>query len=141
MIEYYSPSLRKPKKYSYPGATRHSFHQEIGERVSIHEKPHVAVSELPAMLKEAHRKDAIIKDIVKRLDYKMGDVVTPSTEENVQLYGKEIRVVAIVDSYGKFGKACDWPANDNPMIIHAYSFQKKESFICTANWLKPVIPA
>lgn len=118
MIEMFSPSRRK-------SAFTHTRHQAYEYKAPI----------IPSMFKEAARRDALIKDLVSKLQYKEHEVCLPYTKEHQEEYG-ECRVTKICDSYAKFGKS-EWPENDMPMITHAFSIKQNSHFICTPHFLVP----
>lgn len=117
MIELYSPSRRK----TY---TRHQAYE--------YKAPAVIV---PSLFKEAARRDALIKDLANKLEYKVGDICMPYTKAHQDEYG-ECRIEKICDSYAKFGKS-EWPESDMPMITHAFSIKNNSHFICTPHFLVP----
>lgn len=96
----------------------------------------VSSSNIKPIFDEAIRRDKVIKAIVSKLEYRVGDVVKPTNEVDAEMYGNDILVEKICDTYGKYGKNEKWPEHDNPMLIHAYSKTKDTRFTCTANYLQ-----
>lgn len=126
------PSLRpKPKLlYQFPTTSHHtSGHTPYQHHSNNACKP---------IFDEAIRRDKVIKDIVNKLVYKVGDTTKPVNKKDVEEYGDVIVVEKICDTYGKYGRDEKWPEHDNPMIVHAYSKKKDIRFTCTTNYLQKV---
>lgn len=87
---------------------------------------------------ETVRKNAIIKELIGKIDYSEGDYTQPAAKENIEKYGTTILVESICDNYTKLGNTV-WPDNDMPMLITAYSVDTKERFFCTPNFLEPIL--
>lgn len=87
---------------------------------------------------EALRREKVIKDIVSKMTFKVGDVVKPVAPREQFVYGNDILVEKVCDSYGKYGKNEKWPEHDNPLLVHAYSRTKDTRFTCTVNFLQKV---
>ena len=91
-----------------------------------------------AMFAEALRRDKIIKSLVEKCPYKVKDIVQPKDKEDEAVYGKEIEILRICNSYAQFGRKEPWPEGDGPlMLVHAYSKDKNQYLTCTINYLKP----
>jgi hypothetical protein len=127
MLEYRLPS-RRPKPLSLVPTTP-VHHQYI--------PPKNVEMGNPGMLQESLRRDAIIKDLAASCKYKVGDVVKPTDPDSVKVYGSEVYVEAICDSYTKMGVKEIWPPSDCPMIVTAWSEKTKTRFICTPLYLSP----
>jgi hypothetical protein len=68
--------------------------------------------------------------------YKPGDKVVISPDVIPNIYGDDIEVISICDSYYKMGKLEKWPVDtDCPLIVHARAVSKKQNFFCTPNYL------
>jgi hypothetical protein len=90
------------------------------------------------MFNEAQRRDKIIRERIAQIKYKEGDHVKPWCQKEIDVYGDDIVVIKICDTYAKFGKNEKWPANDYKlMLIHAFSRKTKENFWCTPLYLVP----
>jgi uncharacterized protein YfaT (DUF1175 family) len=87
------------------------------------------------MMQEAKRRDARVKELYAKCPYRPGDTCIPVDAEEAELYG-EVRVVAIADSYSKFGKHEKWPESDNPMLVSFASAKTHETMWCTTNFLR-----
>lgn len=87
---------------------------------------------------EGLRRDRVIKTLVAELPYVKGDTVRPAKASHIDKYGNDLKVVAICDSYVKYGKDEKWPDSDLPMIIHVYSLKMDTTFMCTPNWIEKV---
>jgi hypothetical protein len=90
------------------------------------------------MFQEALRRDKIIKEEVEKLTYKVGDIVGISSEKGIKEYGEKVEVKNIMSSYHQFGRNEKWPEDDLPLIVTGYSLDKKLTFFCTVNYLKPL---
>ncbi len=85
--------------------------------------------------KKATERDAIIKQLVKEAEFKVGDVCVPKSTAEYNKYG-ELTVQAICDSYSKFGVYEEWPDNDNPLLVSCISSKTQGVVWTTVNYLK-----
>lgn len=81
-------------------------------------------------------RDRIVKELFRKCPYWVGHKVIPETEAGQKKYGTDIVVTGVCSSYAHMGKDEAWPTNDNPMIVSAYSNDKKMHFFCTIDFLK-----
>ena len=88
------------------------------------------------MFAEAQRRNNIIQRMAAECKYKKGDVVKVSDDVKPNVYGDNVQVISILDSYDKFGKNETWPKNDCPLIVHAFSEAKNQYFFCTPGYLE-----
>lgn len=87
------------------------------------------------MFLEAKRRDDIIRDLVSKMNYYVGDICRPFSNEEEDKYGNDIEVRYIADNYAAYGRHNDWPEDDHPKIVSAYSKKTQAEFICTTNYL------
>lgn len=126
MLEYLLPSRRPKPLSSVPSTVVH--------------KPYIPpqhVDMTSGMLQESLRRDSIIKELAKTCNYKVGDMVKPTDPDSIKVYGSDIYIESICDSYTKMGVNEVWPPNDCPMIVTAWSEKTKGRFICTPKYLSP----
>ena len=87
-----------------------------------------------AIYNEAKRRNAIIKELVKTFNYKVGDVVDCSNPQDQTKWGS-CTILNVLDDYQHMEKDHKWPGNDNPMIVTASS-AAGEIFFATTNYFK-----
>jgi hypothetical protein len=87
-----------------------------------------------AIYNEAKRRNAIIKELVKTFNYKVGDVVDCSNPQDQTKWGS-CTILSVLDDYQHMEKDHKWPGNDNPMIVTASS-ASGEIFFATTNYFK-----
>lgn len=117
MLAYYSPTRR----YKKPIAAT----------------PTSNLFPLKTLFSEAARRDAIIKNLVSKIDFGEGDTCEPYTEEAREDYGLVV-VEKICRNYTQLGRKEQWPNNDCPMLITCYSEKKDYRFICTTDFIRKV---
>ncbi len=118
----------KRKKTSWPSSYSHSKYT-----------PPAANDEVGALFKQAKTRDARIKALVKNLSYVEGEYVSPLTQAGRDKWGEQVVVEKICDSYAKMGKDEEWPANNTPFLITAWSDKENTRFFCTPGYLVSLI--
>lgn len=98
------------------------------------------VTQTPAvnveLYREAQRRDKIVKELFKNLQYKAGDDVVPVKCANPD---EELAtIVGVCSCYAHMNKDNDWPATDNPLIVTARRKKDNTIYFCTTNYLKKV---
>ena len=84
------------------------------------------------LFNEARRRDNIIKELVKKLPYKVGDKVVPADPNKKE---ESATIVGICTTYAHLGHEYTWPKNDNPMIVTARKDKDGTIYFCTTNYL------
>ena len=85
---------------------------------------------------EATRRDNIVKKKYHEFPLNPGDTAEPMNEHLEKTLGKRLIVVAIAKSYADLGKNDKWPEDDNPLMVHVKSYDKKADFYVTTNAIK-----
>ena len=123
MINIFIPGTKeKPKSYSVSSS---SYATSVNIP-PLHE----------SMQFEITRRDNIVKDLARNCPFKPGDTATPVSPAAKEKWGKKILVQKICGSYAHLGKDEPWPKTDNPMIITAWSHEKKTALFCTVDFLE-----
>lgn len=87
---------------------------------------------------ELSRREDIVKKLYASRPYDINDVVRPINDDDYTREGA-YRVMAIAWNYSLWrgtGKDSDWPANDNPMLVHAQNNLTGSSLFATINYFK-----
>lgn len=81
-------------------------------------------------------RDNQIATLARECPWKVGDIVSPSTEKDIKQYGY-VKVIGILSSYKDMAIATEWPVGNNPLIL-TISICKRpnEILFCTTNWLE-----
>lgn len=90
----------------------------------------------PTLFTELNKRQRIVADQYKACPYAVGDKCVGVAATDKDTYG-EVEVTHICRTYAELGKDYEWPANDNPLIVTAYS-PKAGLFFCSTNFLKKV---
>jgi hypothetical protein len=93
---------------------------------------------VPSLFKRTEERNAIIKSLLKDLPYSVGDLVKPYSEAEQCTWGDDVVVETIASDTAQLGRDYEWPDNDSPMLIGAYSKKKDVRFFCTPSFLIPV---
>lgn len=80
-------------------------------------------------------RNNIIKRMVSNIPYKCGDTVSPHSEKEVSIWGKDCVVETIATNLTQLGRDYVWPNDDNPLLVGVYSKKKDCRFFCTPNFL------
>ena len=121
MLRFKLASLR-PTEKKVTNVTPVAAYQEIGN--------------VPAMMTEAFRRNKIVKKMFEECPYRENDKVVCTNPNDA--WGQNIIVEKICSTYNQLGVSEKWPANDQPMIVQAWSIDKLARFFCTPNYLKKV---
>ena len=119
MIEYSLPSRRQPPV-----------------KTGFVPAPALVSPTAQTIIGEAKRRDDIIKQMFKNCPYKEGDIVKPYSAAGIKQYGDDVIVEKICDTYAKMGKSEEWPKDDCPMIVTAWSNKTSSRFFCTVGYLE-----
>lgn len=124
--------IRLPSKRPKPRYKNHTalWPYQTPSNVGASNNPPFIPSKTNVMFEEAQRRDRIIKQMLAKTLYSVGDIVTPVSNANIDKYGDNCEVRAILQNYGQFGKTEKWPEDDKPYTVHAYS-PKLDSVIAT----------
>jgi len=91
---------------------------------------------------EWQRRDEIVKDLISKCSFRIGDTCYPPSKEEYEKMGKCL-IVGRILSYIEIDHNNDWPPNDNPMLLSIVE-QKDELrdqiINCTTNWPKRYEP-
>ena len=123
MINIFIPGTKeKPKSYSVTN-TVYQPTQQAGQ---------------DSLQYEISRRESVVRELARTCPFKPGDTAKPISPAAQAKWGTKILVQKICSSYAHLGKDEKWPSNDNPMIITAWSHDKKTTFFCTTNFLEKV---
>lgn len=127
MIDITIPSKREKKTFQT------TVYQPPWKEAANEDKPLVDHK----LFQESLRRDKVIKELAKTCKYKIGDIVKPYSKGQCAVMGEQVRVEKIVDSYAALGRE-EWPKDDCPKIVHAYSIDQDKHFFCTPAYLVPL---
>lgn len=96
------------------------------------------VNKVTEITNKWHQRDLIIKEEASKADYRQGDIVRPSSDEEFAKYGL-FTVRGIVTSYASWPKHEPFPdAPKRPMITLIVN--DAHSFNCTVNYCRKATP-
>lgn len=86
---------------------------------------------------EFHRRNAIVKGLYAKCQYRTGFAYMPESDEKAKEYGV-CTVKGIFRSYFEFPLAEPWPDDDHPLIVSFTSEAIDGLVLCVEDWLSPV---
>lgn len=147
MIEKSFPSTKPTTYQGYYSPPRVPQQQQLPHRLPtaantpiIYERDRARAATYGITIEEFMRRDAIVRDLFLKCNWKPGDVLWPYNEENRRRYGR-CTLRGVYKSYHDFHveEAKRWPKDDIPLICTVETSDPGKVILTTPGWL--CIPA